>query len=161
MEARPASTRAPPVPGLDVFCGKGRDFQVEFLAGAVVVDGCAVELEDGLVHHFLDGKDGVMGPQGFRHFLGQPFGQFRIVLAGHIYQEDVFRPQDVHVKGCGDGGIDAAGNPDGHFPDAQLVQEKRGSVPERGIDGLGIGKGGLEPPFSLEQPRIWIPEAQQ
>ena len=36
---------------------------MEVLPRGVVVDGRTVELEDGLFHHFLDGEDGVIGPQ--------------------------------------------------------------------------------------------------
>lgn len=87
----------------------------------------------------LDGDDRIQAADVVSQFFGQALRRVRIVAAGHVDQEDVFRRQDRRIEGGVDGRIDAARYADDDFMDTDGIHEVPEAVVEAVVNIFDLG----------------------
>ena len=107
----------------------------------ITVDRCLCKLFAGMQAAFGDRDNGIVGPQCLRCLFGDRLCHGRVVATGHIDQQNVVWTEDIDKQGSGDGTVDAAGKPDGHFADACLFKETLAAVAEAMINLIDLTAG--------------------
>ena len=88
----------------------------------------AVQLFHRVRYAVVNGNDGIAAAEIFRQLLGQVLGQFGIIAAGHIDQQDLMRAEDISEEGSRYCRVNAAGSAQYHPFDSCLFQEVLRSV---------------------------------
>ena len=124
---------ARPVAGLDVFFNETGQFQMTLVLAFLAEPG-SFELVPRQFQAVLDGDDRVQAADVVGQFFGQALGHVRVVAAGHVDQQDVFRRQYRRIEGGVDGRVDAAGDAEDDFMDADGIHEGFQAVVQAGVD---------------------------
>ena len=134
------------VAGLDVFFDEARQFQLPLVLAALA-ELCLAELAPRQFQAVLDGDDRIQAADVVGQFLGQALGHVRVVAAGHVDQEDVFRRQDRRIEGGVDRRVDAARDAEDDFVDANGIHEGFQAVVHARVDVIEL------PLFRLQEGR--------
>ena len=92
----------------------------------------------------LDGDDRIEAADVVGQLFGQALCRRGVEDARHVDEQQVLRADDLRVERGRDGRVDAAGDADDHFVDADSIHEGFKAVVQAGIDVFGLRFGRLQ-----------------